>query len=141
MSKVGQRLVRVKEEVSEDLANLLRSKRQILEWKTTIAKRVAHCEDVYLKETNMGNIIRGFDQDASALREKHRGQTKAEQKESDDKEKLFSGSSYPVWIERQNAARAKPSTGTTSTTQQSQGITRVASQSSIPGPPQKKPKN
>ena len=154
MNKGGSRSIRIKEEISEDLATLLRSKNQILEWKEAIAKRVAHCEDVYLKETVMGNIIRGFDPDSMAVREKNRGTTKAEQKESDEKEKLFTGSSYPIWLERQKAAalklaqvkqEAQPSMSTsaagTTAVQDKAGITAsLPASGNGSGPPQKKQK-
>ena len=104
MSK-SPRPPRVKEEVSEDLNELLRRQKQIQEWKGAVKKRVARLEDVYLRDSSMGNIIRGFDQDASMVPgQKHRHK---DNKELDDKEKMFSGSSYAVYAERVNAAAAK----------------------------------
>jgi len=107
MSK-SPRPPRVKEEMSEDLAELLRKQKQIQEWKETVQKRISRIEDVYLRDSSMGNIIRGFDQDASLVttgpgpRNRHK-----DNKELDDKEKMFSGSSYAVWAERQHAAAVK----------------------------------
>lgn len=131
MSK-SPRASRVKEEVSADLAALIAQKKQILEWKAKVTTRLVYSEDIYLKETQMGNIIRGFDQDASIQKEKNRNR---DNKESDEKEKLFSGSSYAVWMERQHAAKLKDSQTTV-------GIPQVSSQSNISenGPAIKKQK-
>ena len=95
----------MKEELSEELNELLRKHKQIQEWKDAVQRRIARLEDVYLRDSSMGNIIRGFDQDASmAPSQKHRHK---DNKELDDKEKMFSGSSYAVCAERQHAAAVR----------------------------------
>ena len=86
---------KVKEEISEDLAVLLKHQKQIKEWQGKVEKRISTIEDLYLKETPLGNLVRGFDQDAMIASRRNR-----ENKEADEKEKLFSGSSYTVWLER-----------------------------------------
>ena len=99
------RAVRLKEEVSQDLAALLKHQNEIKEWQAAVNRRVQSMEEAYLRETAMGNIVRGFDQDASNATFKNRN--KADTREVDEKEKLFSGSSFPIFDARQKAAAAK----------------------------------
>ena len=137
MSAKSPRSARVKDETSEDLAALLKHQKQLRDWQNVVQRRIVQLEETYLKETSMGNIIRGFDQDAglAARGERNRGR---DQKESDEKEKLFSGSSYTVWLERQNLLLKKM----TQAQEQAAGVPRVASQTSLSagGPPAKKQK-
>ena len=60
----------------------------------------------------MGNIIRGFDLDASSLKEKaDKSRRDRDHKYSDDKERMFSGSCYAVYHDRQQATLLKAAEG------------------------------
>ena len=144
MSAKSPRSVRVKEEMSEDLAALLKHQKQLRDWQSTVQKRIIQLEETYLKETSMGNMIRGFDQDAGGGAARGDRNRSRDQKESDDKEKLFSGSSYPVWLERQNAMLKKLALAQEAAAAAAGGgMPQVASQTSLAtgGPPTKKQKN
>ena len=61
-----------------------------------VNKKISELEDVYLMETTNGNIIRGWDLDSKLPRARN----------GDDKDsafKLFSCSSYNVWLENKMA--------------------------------------
>jgi hypothetical protein len=103
MSK-SPRTPRFKEEMSDELAELLKNQRQIKDWQSAIHKRVSRLEELYLKETSMGNIIRGFDLDATQNKDKNRHK---DNKDGDDKERMFSGSSFEIYSERQLLAQNK----------------------------------
>jgi hypothetical protein len=94
---------RIKEEVSDDLAELLKKQKQVQDWQQQVQKRIGRLEEIYLKESTMGNIIRGFDQDASISSGGRDRNRHKENKEAEEREKMFSGSSYTVHVGRQNA--------------------------------------
>ena len=59
-----------------------------------VNKRITELEENYLSETTLGNIVRGFDIDGKNQRLKS-----WDDKEQSFKEKLFSCSSYEIWLE------------------------------------------
>jgi hypothetical protein len=85
----------VKEEMSEEMVTLLKNQRQIKEWQIMVKGRLNEMEDAYLRETPFGNVIRGFEVDGGTRSRGDRGR-----EINDEKERLFSGSSWPVWEER-----------------------------------------
>ena len=75
---------------SEELSQLLQHQREINEWMASVKFRIYELETTYLDEPNsMGNIIRGWDADGRI------GPIKRQI--SDEKDRLFSNSSYQVW--------------------------------------------
>ena len=71
-------------EKSADLIALLQHQTQIKDWSQKVNKRIFELEEQYLEETTLGNIIRGWDQDAKPINKKAF---------IEDKERLFSNSS------------------------------------------------
>ena len=76
---------------------MARHQKHLREWQMNVHERIEVMEDSYLKETSMGNIIRGFDQDTQPLRFKD----KAAKDLESEKERLFSSSNHSVYQERQ----------------------------------------
>ena len=50
-----------KEEVSEEMAALLKNQKAIKEWQALVKTRLYEMEDAYLRDTPFGNIVRGFE--------------------------------------------------------------------------------
>lgn len=84
---------------SDDLVALLKHQKQIKEWQDAVSKRILSMEDTYLRDTPMGNIVRGFDTDG--VGGTRGGGRHKEGTTIDDKERLFSSSSQAVYLERQ----------------------------------------
>ena len=89
------RAVRVKEDVSEEMTALLKNQKAIKEWQALVTTRLYEMEDAYLRDTPFGNIVRGFEIEGGTRSRGERGR-----EINDEKERLFSGSSWPVWEER-----------------------------------------
>lgn len=84
-----------KEEVSEEMAALLKNQKAIKEWQALVKTRLYEMEDAYLRDTPFGNIVRGFEVEGGTRSRGERGR-----EINDEKERLFSGSSWSVWEER-----------------------------------------
>lgn len=59
--------------------------------------KISELEDIYLSETTMGNIIKGWDIDG-----KNASRLLESRDNSNFKERLFSCSSYETWLEKKN---------------------------------------
>ena len=80
--------------VSDELTALIDHQKQIKSWLAEVEAKISTLEETYLEETTLGNVVRGWEQDGkSGPLFKMKGQ--------EDKEKIFSMSSYQVWLERQ----------------------------------------
>ena len=77
------------------MAALLKSRSQVHEWQAQVDKRLYEMEDAYLKETPFGNVIRGFEIEGGTRSRGERGR-----EINDEKERLFSASSWKVYEER-----------------------------------------
>ena len=95
--------VRVKEEISEEMVTLLKNQKQIKEWQAAVKSRLFDMEDAYLRETPFGNVIRGFEVEGGTRSRGERGR-----EINDEKERLFSGSSWVVWEERMKNKELAP---------------------------------
>ena len=84
-----------KEEVSEEMMALMKSRNQVKENAAQVEKRLFEMEDAYLKETPFGNVIRGFEVEGGTRSRGERGR-----EINDEKERLFSASSWKVYEER-----------------------------------------
>jgi hypothetical protein len=79
-------------EISDELQDLLNHQKEIADWKLAVKYRIHELETSYLDEPNsLGNIIKGWDPDGRL------GPIKKQPTE--DKDRLFSNSSYQVWLE------------------------------------------
>lgn len=77
---------------SEEMMQLLQHQKEISEWISSVKYRIYELETSYLDEPNsLGNVIRGWDADGRI------GPIKKQI--SDEKDRLFSNSSYQVWSE------------------------------------------
>lgn len=68
---------------SAELHSLLAHQRQIKDWQLLVNARIYELEEKYLDESTMGNIVKGWDQDAKPSQKKV---------PIDDKERVFSNS-------------------------------------------------
>ena len=82
-------------EPSEEMLELLEHHKQVRTWIRDVEERIAKLETSYLEETPMGNIVRGWEQSRVFSSRSRRVA---------DKERLFSHSSYTVWLE----SRSRP---------------------------------
>lgn len=73
--------------ISEELQELMNQQKQIRIWLTKVQNRIYELETTYLEDTSLGNIIKGWEIDGRPLLKK----------QCEDKERLFSFSSYQVW--------------------------------------------
>ena len=71
-------------EKSAEMKALLQHEAQIKEWSGKVNKRIFELEEQYLEATTLGNIVRGWDQDAKP--------TQQRKVLVDDKERIFSNS-------------------------------------------------
>lgn len=78
---------------SEELKELHEHQRQIATWLNDVKRRIYETETTYLEETQLGNIIKGWEIDGRPPLVRARGQC-------EDKERLFSYSSYETWAEQ-----------------------------------------
>ena len=92
---------------------LLDHQKEIRSWLRDVNRKIARLEEQYLDDTTNGNIIRGWETDA---RNSTSGGSRL--RGIDDKEKLFSNSSYRVWVASQsmNNGNTAEAYGTSSTT-------------------------
>lgn len=70
-------------EKSAELAEIMQHQKQVQDWTHKVNKRIFELEEQYLEETTLGNIVRGWDQDAKSNKKVL----------IEDKERLFSLSS------------------------------------------------
>ena len=101
MSRAPSSKTQVKEELSEEMMSLLKSRSQVKDWTAQVEKRLYEMEDAYLKETPFGNVIRGFEVEGGTRSRGERGR-----EINDEKERLFSASSWKVYEERSLAKGA-----------------------------------
>jgi hypothetical protein len=73
------------------LQDLLEHQQQIKDWLKDVEHKILDLETSYILETPMGNILRGWEIDGKPLSSRPRT--------VDDKERLFSNSSYQAYIE------------------------------------------
>jgi hypothetical protein len=78
--------------MSAELQHLLVQARQVKSWIADVEQKIVELETSYLEESSMGmgNIVRGWDVDLKPVA----GRARA----VDDKERVFSQSSYKVWL-------------------------------------------
>lgn len=77
----------------ERIKQLKAGQPEIKTWLREVNKKIVELEDSYLAETNLGNIVRGWDIDG-----KNQRSTRVDDKDG-IKEKLFSCSSHEVFID------------------------------------------
>lgn len=78
--------------INNEMKGLLEHQAEIQKWLTEVNRRLYDLEGQYLEDTPFGNIIRGWDnQDPSRGLTLRRG--------FEEKERLFSHSSYKIWLE------------------------------------------
>jgi hypothetical protein len=53
-------------EKSAELAEIMQHQKQVQDWTHKVNKRIFELEEQYLEETTLGNIVRGWDQDAKS---------------------------------------------------------------------------
>jgi replicative superfamily II helicase len=82
---------------SEKLYELRQHQQEIQNWLNLVNRKIEDLEDSYLSETNLGNIVRGWDIDGKSQRF-YKGPSD-EKDPGTIKEKIFSCSSYEVWFE------------------------------------------
>jgi hypothetical protein len=82
-----------KESHSDEMNELLDHQKQIQSWMRDVEDRIVKLETSYLEDTPMGNLVRGWEQ-SKIYSSRTRKVT--------DKERLFSSSSYRVWLENKN---------------------------------------
>ena len=80
--------------VSPELQALTDHQKQIKSWLAEVEAKISTLEETYLEETTLGNVVRGWEQDGKSV-------PLFKMKGQEDKEKIFSMSSYQVWLERQ----------------------------------------
>ena len=92
-----------------DMKALLDHQKEIRMWLQDVNRKIARLEDQYLDDTTNGNIIRGWDVEGrnSVV---GTATTSSRVRGVDGKEKLFSNSSYKVWVAAQSAAETSSST-------------------------------
>lgn len=81
------------EPVSEEMSELLAHQKEISTWMQEVKERMFALETSYLEDTPMGNIVRGWEQ-AKIFSTRSR--------KISDKERLFTSSSYDVWLANKN---------------------------------------
>lgn len=87
--------------MSDELKQLIAHQAQIKSWLSEVNTRIAEMEESYLEETPMGNIVRGWEIDGKLLPLRSRGGGPGE-----EKEKIFSNSSYQCWLETKAQAES-----------------------------------
>ena len=73
-------------EKSAEMRALLQHQLQLKEWTAKVNKRIYELEEQYLEETTLGNIVRGWDQDAKA--------TSQRKVLVDERERIFTNSNW-----------------------------------------------
>lgn len=79
----------------DHMKHLLDQQQQLQTWSRQVNKKIFELETIYLDESAFGNIVRGWDLDGRLGPIRPRGQV-------DDKERLFSNSSYATWFDKKN---------------------------------------
>ena len=77
---------------SEELRRLLEHQLQIKRWSAEVNSKIYSLEESYLEQTPLGNIIRGWEIDGKPLPLKMKGQ--------EEKERLFSFSSFQIYSDK-----------------------------------------
>ena len=81
--------------ISDEMKQLLDHQKEIKNWTANVNSKIVSLEALYLDDTPLGNIIRGWEHlDGKPLQQKIKGQ--------EDKDKLFSHSAYSVWMDAKN---------------------------------------
>mmetsp|Transcript_38779 Transcript_38779/g.77250 ORF Transcript_38779/g.77250 Transcript_38779/m.77250 type:complete len:133 (+) Transcript_38779:22-420(+) len=75
------------EPVSEEMKSALEHQQQIRTWLQDVKRKIFETETIYLEETQLGNIVKGWEIDGRPPLSRVRGQC-------DEKERLFSYSSF-----------------------------------------------
>lgn len=86
--------------ISKDMKDILEHQQQIKTWLSDVKRKIFETETIYLEETQLGNIVKGWEIDGKPPISRVRGQC-------DDKERLFSYSSYESWTENKQAQDSK----------------------------------
>ena len=81
--------------ISEELRILTEHQKQIKSWLSEVQQKITTLEDSYLEDTTLGNVVRGWEVDGKAA-------PLFKMKGQEDKERIFSNSSYSVWLDRHN---------------------------------------
>lgn len=79
-------------EDSAEMKDLLDHQKQIKTWLADVKKRIYETETMYLEETQLGNVVKGWEVDSRPPLARVRGQC-------EEKERLFSYSSYETWAD------------------------------------------
>lgn len=87
---------------SNELTRLKDHHKEIKKWNEKVKSKIYEVESIYLEETKLGNIIRGWEIDGRPVSHRNRAQ-------HEEKERLFSSSSYQVWLEQKNQSDMKNS--------------------------------
>lgn len=80
---------------SDEMKGLMDHQKQIKAWLAEVHAKIATLEESYLEETTLGNVVRGWEVDGKAA-------PLFKMKGQEDKEKIFSYSSYQVFLDRQS---------------------------------------
>ena len=86
--------------ISKNMKDILEHQQQIKTWLSDVKRKIFETETIYLEETQLGNIVKGWEIDGKPPISRVRGQC-------DDKERLFSYSSYESWTENKQAQDSK----------------------------------
>ena len=81
---------------SNELSRLKEHHKDILKWSETVKNKIHEVETIYLEDTKLGNIIRGWELDGRPV-SSHRNRSQHE-----EKERLFSSSSYQDWLDQKS---------------------------------------
>ena len=93
-ASTGPSSVRPVSHAGDEMKGLLEQQAKIKRWLAEVHTKIYKLEEAYLEETPMGNIIHGWDID-NKTNFKYKGQ--------EDKERLFSCSSYHTHVDRKIA--------------------------------------
>jgi chromatin modification-related protein EAF6 len=80
------------EVVSDEMKSILEYQQQIKTWLHDVKRKIYETETIYLEETQLGNIVKGWEIDGRPPLARVRGQC-------DEKERLFSYSSYETYAD------------------------------------------
>jgi hypothetical protein len=78
--------------MSDEMKALLEHQKQLKNWLIEVNSKIYSMEESYLEETPLGNIVRGWEIDGKPLPLK-----------KDEKERLFSSSSYQSWLDNKSS--------------------------------------
>ena len=81
--------------ISDELKSLTEHQKQIKSWLSEVQQKISTMEESYLEDTTLGNVVRGWEVDGKAA-------PLFKMKGQEDKERIFSNSSYSMWLDRQN---------------------------------------